>query len=166
MYGVTCTSNCTTCALHGSVTGDGCASRDATCACDAGWSGSDCSSCATGWYGAECAHNCSTCELHGSVTGDGCGSRNAMCSCHFGWSGSVCNNTVASPHHPCTGPTTGHDHSCAIRGSDEHAICWGANSQGSSTPPSPSQEYTMLSAGREFTIGVLSSDNTVGCVLL
>ena len=114
MYGVTCTSKCTTCEVHGSVTGDGCASRNATCTCDAGWYGPGCS--ITSSHGGSCkkvaAGSAQSCGVRG---GDG----HAVC---WGYNG----NNGATPPTPGVAIViiaAGAYFGMAVRSSDGKPLC-------------------------------------------
>ena len=114
MYGVRCTSNCTTCELNGFVAGDGCASRNATCACDAGWYGAECS--ITSSHGGSCkkvsAGNVHSCGVRG---GDG----HAVC-----WGDNTDNGaTPPTPGVAIVIIAAGYYFGMAVRSSDGKPLC-------------------------------------------
>ena len=58
----------------------------------------------------------------------------------------------------------GYKHSCGVRSVDGHAVCWGDNTNGGATPPSPGEAIVVIAAGNENSVAIRSSDGKPLCV--
>ena len=71
----------------------------------------------------------------------------------------------------CNGVGAGYKVSCAIRGSDGHAKCWGSNEDDGGSPPSPQEAYSAIAVGGQHNnkahgIAIRASDSRPRCVML